>query len=115
MITPNSAIWTHPEIVIESFLEPLGVDQRVDEVDHDHEGHDRAEDIVEQHLTFFHKRAHRGPRRQKSRRRGRSLRHQAWQQPTSLSLLRRAPWRRTRVRISWCASSAPPGIKIREA
>src|SRR6516162_1269000 len=46
-ITLNSAIWTHPLMVIAKPLEPLGVDQGVDEVDHDDDGHDRAEDAVE--------------------------------------------------------------------
>src|SRR5271157_5397618 len=53
-------------------LEPLGVDQRVDEIDHDDDGHDRAEDIVEQHFTFFHRRGRRALRRRKRRRRARS-------------------------------------------
>src|ERR1700747_2777280 len=30
-------------------LEPLWIDQRVDEIDHDHDGRDRAEDVIEQH------------------------------------------------------------------
>src|SRR5215467_10683178 len=50
-ITLNSAIWTHPLTVMASPLEPLGIDQRIDEIDHDHDGHDRAEDVIEQHAA----------------------------------------------------------------
>src|SRR5215813_12013486 len=50
-ITLNSAIWTHPLTVMASTLEPLGIDQRIDEIDHDQDGHDRAEDVIEQHAA----------------------------------------------------------------
>src|SRR5439155_14455740 len=59
-------------------LEPLGIDQRVDEINHDDDGHDRAEDVVEQHLTFFHRRARRGWKQRKRRRRSQPSQDQAW-------------------------------------
>src|SRR5215471_7448333 len=76
-------------------LEPLGIDERVHEIDHDHEGHDRTEDVVERHgpLTFFHKRARKPRRRRKSRPRSRSFRYRAWRF-CSLQTIRRAAARR---------------------
>src|SRR5262245_31662910 len=55
-------------------LEPLGVDQGIDEIDRDDDGHDPAEYIIEQHLrlTSSRRRPHKGSRRRKSRRRKRS-------------------------------------------
>src|ERR1700730_16091582 len=82
-MTLTSAIWTHPMMVIRKLLEPLWVDQRIDEIDHDDDGHDRAEDVIEKHcrLTFFRRRARRGSKRRRSRRRLRAEPHQAWRLP----------------------------------
>jgi hypothetical protein len=52
-MTLNSAIWIHPMMVIKKLLEALGVDQRIDKIDHDHDGPDRAEDVIEQHLSHI--------------------------------------------------------------
>src|SRR6267154_98796 len=90
-MTLNSAIWTHPMMVIRKLLEPLGIDQRVDEIDHDHDRRDRAEDVIEQHgcLTFFRKRGRRGWKRRRSRRRSQSSRNRAWGLPQQVSC---RPW-----------------------
>ena len=89
-ITLNSAIWTQPLTVIGRLLEPLGIDQRVDEIDHDHDGHDRAEDIIDQHvrLTSSRRQAHTGSRRRRSRRHMRSSGNQTWRRSSNCRQLR---------------------------
>jgi hypothetical protein len=52
-MTLNSAIWIHPLPVTALLLEPFGIDQRIDEIDHDHDGHDRAQNIIELHVASY--------------------------------------------------------------